>query len=332
MAAAAAPDPREAESEAPFFIPEDFPPTVIMPPPSPVMAEPEEEPPSHAPVPAGKAVPPTIIMPATAEPYRLEPETAAAPAPAARPSKEDQAALDALFNAPAIQAPSASPERRPGKGEGRAPAFGQKPQARGRQTRGPSAVALGGITVVLVAAAAGIAWYLWGEAATRAGTKQAARPAATPMPMPSAMPATPVPASIAPAIVPSPRTTLPPSPTAPARSGPPSLAEARAFLKSGDLEQAARGFTANVKAAAPGSASVQLLVACSPETVQKAVQNAGSPELFIIPVNYKGRDCYRLCWGIYESAARAASEMRTLPEYFRKGATPRFVSTAEIAP
>ena len=75
---------------------------------------------------------------------------------------------------------------------------------------------------------------------------------------------------------------------------------------------------------------MQILVACSPETVQKAVQNAGSPELFIVPVNYQGRECYRLCWGLFESGARAASEVHKLPEYLRKGTTPRVVAAAEI--
>ena len=108
------------------------------------------------------------------------------------------------------------------------------------------------------------------------------------------------------------------------------MAEARALLQSGNLDAAAQGFAATLKAAPASSASVQILVACSPETVQKAVQNAGSPDLFIVPVNYKGRDCYRLCWGLYESASRAASAMPNLPEYFRKGATPRVVGASEI--
>ena len=121
-----------------------------------------------------------------------------------------------------------------------------------------------------------------------------------------------------------------PSPASQARTTPANLAEARTLLQSGNLDAAAQGFAATVKAAPASSASVQILVACSPETVQKAVQNAGSPELFIVPVHYKGRDCYRLCWGLYESASRAASAVPSLPEYFRKGATPRVIAASEI--
>jgi septal ring-binding cell division protein DamX len=203
-----------------------------------------------------------------------------------------------------------------------------------RRGGAPSTVIYGGIALVVIAAIIGGAWYIWGRDITRSNTKQAAAappttaPAATSTPRPALSPvtatATPVP------VLPSPRVPVRPSPAAQARPGATNLAEARTLLKSGDFDAAAQGFAATVKAAPASSASVQILVACSPETVQKAVQNAGSPELFIVPVNYKGRDCYRLCWGLYESSSRAASAVRSLPEYFRKGATPRVVGASEI--
>jgi hypothetical protein len=357
MAAAAAPDPRMVESEAPFFIPEEVPPTVIMPTPTPMpMPEamapepepiPEPEPLRLAPERAAEPAPPTImmapstvIMPTPSEPIAFETETDTTPPAAAtvRPSKEDQAALDALLNAPALPTSAATAGRRAPKGATWAPQSSAKPPVR-RTARGPSAMVLGGATLLLIAAAAGAAWYLWGRTPATADTKQAARPPAptlaparpaTPPPMTSA--AAPPSTTLPLAATPSPRATpLPatPRPTAP-RTGPTSLAESRALLKDGNLEQAAQGFAATVKAAPASSASVQILVACSPDTVTKAVQNAGSPELFIVPVNYKGRDCYRLCWGLYENEARAASAVRSLPEYFRKGATPRVVGASEI--
>jgi septal ring-binding cell division protein DamX len=109
--------------------------------------------------------------------------------------------------------------------------------------------------------------------------------------------------------------------------------EARAMLASGQLAGAARAFAAHLKTAPAGTASVQLLVACSGETVQKAVANVSSPELFIVPVRFQGRDCFRLCWGLYPNSSQAASAVRALPEYFRKGgATPRVMSAAELQP
>lgn len=314
----AAPGPvvPEPEPDAPFFIPEEVPPTVIMPPtPSEAMESnhPEPEP---EPEPFAVATPATVIMPATSEAFGFENDTTEPPAAPPRPSKEDQAALDALLNAPPVPPAATASDRRPARSETRAPLASPRPPVR-RTARGPSAMLLGGATLLLIAVAVAAAWYVWGRTPAPAGRKQAA--ARTPPPGTAA--AAPV--------TPSPRAT-PAATPAQARTAPANLAEARTLLRSGELERAARGFAATVKAAPANSASVQILVACSPETVQKAVQNAGSPELFIVPVNYKGRDCYRLCWGLYESASRAASAMPSLPEYFRRGATPRVVGASEI--
>ncbi len=79
--------------------------------------------------------------------------------------------------------------------------------------------------------------------------------------------------------------------------------------------------------------SVQLLVACSDETVGKALANASSPELLILPVNYKGKSCYRLCWGLYDSEGRATAALDSVPAYFREGgAKPKVSATAGLLP
>jgi septal ring-binding cell division protein DamX len=78
---------------------------------------------------------------------------------------------------------------------------------------------------------------------------------------------------------------------------------------------------------------VQLLVACSEETIQKAVQQVDSAELFILPVSLKGRACYRVCWGVYPDSERAASALHSVPAYFREGgATPKVVPASELLP
>src|SRR6185295_18467060 len=111
------------------------------------------------------------------------------------------------------------------------------------------------------------------------------------------------------------------------------LEQARTALRSGNYDQAARAFAAHIRRAPAGTATVQLLVACSTDTVQKAMNEVGGAELFIVPVTYQGRECYRMCWGIYADAARAASATRSLPEYFRRGgASPRVVSAADVVP
>ena len=356
MAAAAAPDPREVPAEAPFFIPEELPQTVIMPPPAEEAPAPErpaapfhiEAEAADEPEPEPELLPATVMMPPPTVRTDARPATSGfemdsgpSAGTTVRPSKEDQAALDALLNAPAVPAsPAPAGRRAPRADAWSAPP--SRPAAR-RTTTGPSPLILGGATVVLVAAAAAAAWYVWGRTPASAGGRTAATrppatapvtvPPSTPRPMTaSAAPPATTPANPRATAAPSLRETpMPPTPNVGgARTPPASLADARALLKGGNLEQAAQGFVATVKAAPARSASVQILVACSPETVEKAVANAGSPELFIVPVNYQGRACYRLCWGLYESEASAASAVRSLPEYFRKGAKPRVVGAAEI--
>jgi septal ring-binding cell division protein DamX len=123
-----------------------------------------------------------------------------------------------------------------------------------------------------------------------------------------------------------------PAKTPPRKDPAHSLDEARTFLDQGSLAEAADDFTAHLKQS-PGRYSIQLLIACSDETVKKAVRQVASKELYIVPVSYRGRSCYRLCWGIYDDASQAGAATHTLPEYFRKGgATPKVYPTTGLLP
>jgi septal ring-binding cell division protein DamX len=136
---------------------------------------------------------------------------------------------------------------------------------------------------------------------------------------------TPTPTTLAAKPLPTPKPA-----TKPAGGG---LAEARQLLEQRDYGAAARGFASSVRSSNEARFSVQLLVACSEETVGKAVANASGPDLLILPVNYKGKSCYRLCWGLYESEARASSALGSVPAYFREGgAKPKVSPTAGLLP
>ena len=64
-------------------------------------------------------------------------------------------------------------------------------------------------------------------------------------------------------------------------------------------------------------------------TVRKAADAVAQDELYIVPVDFKGRSCYRMGWGLYQEETRAASALRSLPDYFRQpGIVPRVVPTA----
>jgi septal ring-binding cell division protein DamX len=283
--------------------------------------------------------------------------------PPSRPSKEDLAALDDLLNSSSLEGPLTPLDKGATMDRG-APTFARS--GGGRRVpdsrRGPMLLML---AAVLLAVAAG-GWFYRNRLPGRLGrlasaTADPTPPAAKPLPTtlspvvtlpaaeaspaatpiaPVAVPATlrPAPASMAPAATlppPTTTTTLRPAPAATPR---PTVAaapagDARALLRGARYPEAARAFAASVRGAGKGAAVVQLLIACSTETIQKAVDNASAPELLILPVNFKGRECYRLCWGLYSSESRASSAVRTVPEYFRNGgATPKVLGVSEVAP
>jgi hypothetical protein len=276
-----------------------------------------------------------------------------APVKPSPPSREDLAALDALLNSRGLEGPL-TPLEKP-KEERWEPRFGQAtPRPLPRRGSG-GLIAAAAAALVLATAVGGGVWYRFfrghgpivpvAVSPKPIPTTTTLVPVATPTPdaepSPIATPAattTPVPASIpsptTPSPTPPPPSTRPsPSATTTRRSGSGSLAEARTALEKGDFTQAAREFASSLKSVGRGSYTVQLLVACADETVAKASQNVSAQELFIVPVEYKGRSCYRICWGVYENEAGAHAAVKSIPEYFRKGgASPKAVSTASVIP
>jgi septal ring-binding cell division protein DamX len=166
--------------------------------------------------------------------------------------------------------------------------------------------------------------------------------ASSPSPTP-ARAATPAPAVPAPVRVPPPATATPPrhEVAAPAPTTVPAVpqaqasaaADAHALLARGSLPEAAKAFATSIAAGPRTRFSLQLLTACSPETVQKAVGAAGRPDLFILPVSLQGRSCYRVCWGSYESRQAAEAGTASVPAYFRQGGVrPRLSPVSELLP
>jgi hypothetical protein len=270
------------------------------------------------------------------------------PPRASRPSKEDLAALDELLNSRGTEGPL-TPLEKPSVRTGAIPPMAGSRGGRRESAGGRTGVLFAGAALLLVAAGA---WFyrdrlpipgrsgpvaavtpgpVVSAPATPAGAPNAS-PAAEPSPVgtasapaPSAPGSPPVPASPAP----SPRAAAPAITPAPPVAG----GDGRALMRAGRFPEAARAFASSTRAAGRSAAVIQLLIACSGETVQKAVDNAGGPELLILPVKFQGRDCYRLGWGVYPSSARASAALRSVPEYFRLGgATPKVLSVSEAAP
>ena len=363
-----APAPPRPVTLPPVVIePEPAPTVVRAAPPQPIAPAPESAPaepsarmePTVVEPPAARArsAGPALVYPPNA-PSRVRPEPTR-PSPS-RPSKDDLAALDVLLNPKSHDTPMAPLE--PG---GREEAWG--PQVgEGEPRRFPRGALVGaGILVLAAVGIAGMWYYRENPNAFAFGRGSAAPPSTTfthaappttvvaappttlaPLPPPTtlaAVPATTLAARPTPVSVPTPvaRPLATPRPATPLTATPPStgtpaanlLDHARRALRSGSYDEAARAFAAHIRRAPAGTATIQLLVACSTDTVQKAMSEVGSAELFILPVSYKGRDCYRMAWGIYPDSARAASAARSLPDYFRRGgATPRVMPASDVVP
>lgn len=279
----------------------------------------------------------------------LEPEatlpTAASSPSASVPGREDLAAMDTVMNVPTVEGPLMPLDKPPAKEGGWEPRFAPQEAKKGPGGGHGRAIALA-IGALLAVGALAVAWLSDRRttvprltAATDVSPAAPAATLATPTPV-STEPAPTLPSATA--LPSTPPATARPATPSPTRSTPvtggtaepkPSLAAARTLLQKGQFPEAARGFAATLKGTARSSYTLQLLVACSAETVQKAVSNAAAQELFIVPVKYKGHDCYRLCWGMFESEGRARSAAHGVPDYFRKGgAKPKAVATSVILP
>lgn len=308
---------------------------------------------------------------AVASPDRTDPalpDVSRPATPASRPTREDLAALDALLSPSASGLHGPSPVEKP-QAERWQPQFRPqstpprrgpvRPPAKPTPSRRPLLVVA---AIVCIGVATVAAWYFMprsqGKRVATSPTPLARRspppPVATPDPaLATAQPApaiatpapTPVAAAATPLATPTPRpqptaTPLPKpvaTPTAAPVAAParrPAAAatddEARALLGRGALQEAATAF-ASRRTSTPGSFSVQVLVACAPENVQKAISAVNAPELFILPTRVQGRTCFRVCWGVYESRAAAEAAVASVPAYFRQGGNkPGFKTLAEL--
>jgi septal ring-binding cell division protein DamX len=361
---AAAPAYDEPPVIAPTPTPEESP-TIAMSAP-PVMAAPEaalpaDEPP--APLVTSSASPLPLVMPEKGRPGRPRASTPSEPSPApsrepmssssksSRPSKEDLAALDSLLNSRSLEGPLTSLDKPGGYEERSVPPYARSGGGRIQRSRAPLFL---GVAALLLAVAAG-GWYYVTKMGGQVPFLTKASPAAATTPLPvtptttlaavaevpttvaavpttiAAAPATTLraaPPSIVPVATPPPVTAATPKPAPPA-GGP----DGHALLRAGNYPAAAKAFVTSTRLAGQNAAVIQLLIACSTETVQKAIDSGNASQLVILPVNFKGRDCYRLAWGVYPSSSKATAALRDVPEYFRNGgATPKVLGASEVVP
>lgn len=79
--------------------------------------------------------------------------------------------------------------------------------------------------------------------------------------------------------------------------------------------------------------TLQFMIACDPDNARRILDRAQrSDRLYILPFDYDGRRCFRLCWGRYDTRDRAAANRSRLPAFIRElgASTPK--SIGEVAP
>ena len=138
-------------------------------------------------------------------------------------------------------------------------------------------------------------------------------PAATspPPPAPSPPPMQPQGASPPPSTTTAPRTPRPPPPT---RTGSPSSGDARQQLAAGNLNGAARSFLAQLRASSANKFTIAVGLYCDEDNVGRIITSAsGSEQIFILPTTMRGRSCYRIMWGLFDTRQAANSGMGSLP-------------------
>lgn len=143
----------------------------------------------------------------------------------------------------------------------------------------------------------------------------------------TAKPPVTTPANTAPPKVPA--NGVPPPPpkkpeTPPAKPETPAVGgDARALLEKGQFAEAASVYQAEMQKKR-GGFTINIEIACQPETVSKGFAAAGSStDFMILPYNLKGRSCYRVIWGYYPDKASADAAFQSLPSFFKQGASPQ---------
>ncbi len=229
------------------------------------------------------------------------------------------------------------------------------PKASGSWMRPRVLAGAAAVLIVVATVSAFLALRRGDEAGAAPGAKGAPPPTpaprtettaqATPPPM-KPIPATPTPAPEETA-TPTPPPLEAPRPVPPVEvaAGPVPSGSASSFrdgdrylttlqtLDAGDVAGAARGFLEMAATESSSSVTLQLMVACVEDTVRNARARSGDGgSLFFVPYSLKGRSCYRVCWGVYQTRAEASQGIPAIPDALRPpGSSPVPVPLASLA-
>jgi hypothetical protein len=178
-----------------------------------------------------------------------------------------------------------------------------------------------------------------GTPPSQAGEPPAQSAAPSPTPAEPPRPETTAPAP-APDVAPAPKENPPRAPAgtspgvteAPAPAGGPGFGFGQRLLDAGTIDRAAETFGRALQPIPSGRYTLQMMIACEAETVRKARAGTRPDEgLFVLPLSVRGRGCYRILWGVFDS--RDAASRAAVPAYFTSsGITPAVVAIDRLRP
>jgi len=96
-----------------------------------------------------------------------------------------------------------------------------------------------------------------------------------------------------------------------------ALSLGRDLLNRGEYGQASDAFRDYLYYRASSKYTIAVGLFCDSFNVTKAKQEAGAENLIVLMVPYRGRACYRVYWGLYDTLQAAELAMPTLPAALR---------------
>ena len=96
------------------------------------------------------------------------------------------------------------------------------------------------------------------------------------------------------------------------------LAQGQQQLKGGNYPQAAATFLGHLRNVGTDKFTIAVGVFCDTSNLSRVVQNSGgSKQLLVLSFDNKGRSCYRVLWGIFDSRAEAQVAIASVPASVR---------------
>jgi septal ring-binding cell division protein DamX len=96
-------------------------------------------------------------------------------------------------------------------------------------------------------------------------------------------------------------------------------AEARASLRRGRYTDAAGLWKKGLERIPSSRYAIQIAIFCEVSSIKRSWEESKENSLFyVVSSPFKGRPCYRACWGVYESRSEAERAHAAMPRYFRE--------------